>query len=142
MSDLYTVKVKMYHLSEEISEITITELITQREVRRDLNDVVIEHLFSLERSNAFQSPLSYLYEKNSKKAQTKQLLADYNYQLARNKLIIQLLEIYNKQGIIDLHPIQYQAFVESLNLNWDYLIYASDYDLAVLIKQKALTWKN
>lgn len=141
-NDLYNVRVKMYHLSEEINEITIREVRTQREIRRDLNDLVINHLFDLERSSAFQSPISYLYEKNSKKAHTRQLLADYNYELARNQLITQLLDIYNKQGIIDLPTVQYKAFVESLNMSWDNILYASDYELAVFIKQKALAWKN
>ncbi len=141
-TDYLKVKIQMYHFSEEISEVTIKEARTQREVRRDVKNLVAEYVFSLDRTNLIQSPITFFYEKNSKKALSKRLLVEYEFELEKNKLIGQLLDIYNAQEIIQVPPSEYKEFTKSLNLSWEYLMGLSDYDLAFYIKQKALEWKN
>jgi uncharacterized membrane protein len=138
----YNIKVRMSHLRDESKEVVISEARTQREVRRDIQSLVMAHAYALERPNAIQSPISAIYDQYSKKSQSKQLLQEYEFELAKNKLVKQLLDIYNKQGIINISPSDYKAFVSNLNLDWEFLVVASDYDLAVYIKQKALQWKN
>lgn len=138
----YNVKVRMTHLRDESREVTISAARTQREIRRDIYSLVMERAYAMERPSSIQSPISAIYEQYSKKSQSKQLLQDYEFELAKNKLVKQLLDIYNKQGIIDIPQSDYKAFVDHLNLDWEFLVVASDYDLAVYIKQKAFTWKN
>ncbi len=43
--------------------------------------------------------------------------------------------------MIDLPQEQYKAFVNNLDLDWEFMISASDYELALFIKKKALEWK-
>jgi hypothetical protein len=139
--DYSNVKVQMLHLSEEMNEVTIKESRTQREIRRDMRDLGMEHAAALQKAMV-TSPVSAIYDRYSKKALTHQLLIEYEYELAKCNLIYELLDIYNRQGIINIPPDQYKAFVTSLNLGWDYLGSAGDYDLAVFIKQKAIEWVN
>lgn len=138
--DFVNVKVRMLHLSEEIREVSIVQVRTQRDIRQDMYNLMVEHTFSLDGPDAMQSPISYLYSLNSKKSQTHQMLVEYEFQLAKNRLIMQLLDIYNKQGIIDMPQDQYKEFIEGLNLSWEYLISVSDYDLADYIKREAQHW--
>ena len=140
--DYYNIKVRLSHLSDESKEVTIYEVRSQREVRRDIQNLVIEHAFALERPNAVQSPISAIYEQYSKKSRSKQLLVEYEFELEKNKLVKQLLDIYNRQGIINISPSDYKAFIIDLNLDWDFLFVVSDYDLAVYIKQMAIAWKK
>jgi hypothetical protein len=139
--DFYNIKVRMSHLHDESKEVTISEIRSQQDIRRDIQYLIIEHAYSLERVNAFESPITAAYDKYNKKAQAKQLLEDYEFELAKNKLIKQLLDIYNKQGIINIAQADYKDFINNLNLQWDYLFDVSDYDLAVYIKEKAKRWK-
>lgn len=139
--DFVNVKVRMLHLSEEIREVSIVQIRTQRDIRQDMYNLMVEHTFSLESPDAMQSPISYLYSLNSKKSQTHQMLVEYEFQLAKNRLIMQLLDIYNKQGIIDMPQDHYKEFIEGLNLSWEYLISVSDYDLADYIKKEAQLWR-
>ncbi len=140
--DFMNIKVRLSHLRDESREITIYELRSQREIRRDMQNLVIEHAWSLERANAIQSPITAIYEQYSKKARSKQLLVEYEFELKKNSLVRQLLDIYNKQGIINIPESEYKEFISSLNLDWNYLYVVSDYDLAVFIKQRSLAWKN
>ncbi len=138
--DFVNIKVRMLHLSEEIREVSIVQVRTQRDIRQDMYNLMVEHTFSLDGPDAMQSPISYFYSLNSKKTQTHQMLVEYEFQLAKNRLIMQLLDIYNKQGIIDMPQDQYKEFIEGLNLSWEYLISVSDYDLADYIKREAQHW--
>ncbi len=141
-TDFLKMNILMYHLNEEINEITINEPRSQRDIRREVKNLVAEYVFSSDRASSIQSPISYLYEMNSKKAQSKRLLVEYNFELAKKKLIGELLDIYTLQGIIQMKHEQYEKFIESLGLSWDYLLEVSDYDLAVFIKQKAIEFEN
>ncbi len=139
--DFVNIKVRMLHLSEEIREVSIVQVRTQRDIRQDMYNLMVEHTFSLDGPDALQSPISYLYSLSSKKSQTHQMLVEYEFQLAKNRLIMQLLDIYNKQGIIDMPQDHYKEFIDGLNLSWEYLISVSDYDLADYIKKEAQFWR-
>jgi hypothetical protein len=138
----YSIKVKLSHFMEELREVTIREVRTQREVRKDLYYLNIGRELSDQRANAIQSPITALYEAYNKKARSKQILTAYEFELAKNKLIKELLTIYNKQGIIEIPESKYKDFLDYLNLDWDFLANASDYDLAEYVKRKAIEWSG
>ncbi len=140
--DYNNIHVGMVHLKEDVREVVVTQIRNQKDVRRDMQSLAYEYAYAQQRTNAVQSPLTAAYNAYSHKSQTKQLLQDYEFQLAKNKLIKQLLDIYNKQGIIDLPTDQYKLFIENIDLDWSFLIATSDYDLAVFVKQRALLWNN
>ncbi len=137
----YFIKVKMSRFFEELREVTIREVRTQPEIRNDMYYLNISRMISEERVNAIQSPITALYERYNKHAQSKQLLTAYEFELARNKLVKELLTIYNRQGIIDIPESKYRDFIAYLNLDWDFLSYATDYELAEYIKRKAIEYK-
>jgi len=140
--DYLNLRVGLSHLHENIREVVISRNRTQKEIRLDIERLAYDRAYANIRSNALQSPITKMYDQYSHKSKTKKLLRDYEFQIAKNNLIKQLLDIYNKQGIIDIAPDAYKAFIESLDLDWDFLITASDYDLALYIKRKAMEWKN
>jgi hypothetical protein len=138
----YFINVNLSHFQEVVKEITIYEARAQREIRHDISSLYMSRVYSLERVDAVQSPVTAIYEAYSRKAQSKRMLRDYEFEIAKNHLVQELLTIYNKQGIIAIPEKSYREFVEYLNLDWYYLTTASDYDLAVFIRQKAMEWNR
>lgn len=139
-TDVYTIAVKMGRFYEQVKEVTIYESRSQREIRRDMMLLTASRAYAKEGMDAFQSPITALYGRYSDKANSKALLQAYKFEQQKNKLIKELLDIYNKQKIIDIPSTSYREFIEYLNMDWGYLVTVSDYDLAVYIKQKAIEW--
>lgn len=141
-TDVYSISVKMGRFYEQVKEVTIYESRSQREIRRDLMLLTASRAYAMEGVDAFQSPITALYGRYSDKAKSKALLQAYEFELQKNKLIKELLDIYNKQKIIDIPSTSYRDFIEYLHMDWGYLVTVSDYDLAVYIKQKAIEWSK
>ena len=140
--DFLNLKVGLQHLKENLDEVVINKARTQREVRKDIQHLAYNYARAMQQADAVQSPVTALYNQYNHKAQAKTLLKEYEFLLAKNKLVLQLLDIYNRQGIIDMSADDRKKFTDDLNLDWDFLIATSDYDLAVFIKEKALAWKK
>lgn len=113
------------------------------ETPRDLDDIQkdIDELGSSEYSystekvgRAISSPISALYERFSKDARQQKELARLENEAMNKKVVKDLLNYYNQEDIINLAPKEYDFFISFCNLSDEFLSYASQYDVAVKIK--------
>jgi hypothetical protein len=92
--------------------------------------------------NAFESPITALYERFSKTAQSKRLVAEMEYQDNMNKVVRELLRAYVSYDVVYLEEEQFTAFINFLNIDEHFLKTASDYDLIVYIQGKLEHYKQ
>jgi hypothetical protein len=87
----YTIRVGLSHFMEVLKEVTIREVRTQKEIRDDLFYLNIGRLRSLETVDALHSPVTAMYNRYNKRAQSKQILTAYEFELSKNRLVKELL---------------------------------------------------
>ncbi|MEX2590901.1 MAG: hypothetical protein WD334_11910 [Chitinophagales bacterium] len=129
--------------------LTLQKLVVQLEgvmieTPRDLEDIQedIDQLGSSsydyntkKAGKAITSPISALYQRFSKDAQQQKELARLENEAMNRKVVKDLLNYYNQEGIIDLAKKEYDFFISFCDLNDQFLSYASQYDVAVKIKK-------
>ena len=91
--------------------------------------------------NVLQSPITALYERFSKTAQSKQKVAEMEYQDNINKVLKDLLRLYVSYDVVYLEEEQFTSFVYFLNIEEHFLKTASDYELITYIKDKLEHYK-
>ena len=72
----------------------------------------------------------------SKREKTKRMVAEMEYQDQQRDVVKEILRLYVHNDIIHLAPDEFNEFITFLNLNTDFLKYASDYELITYIKEK------
>ncbi len=86
--------------------------------------------------DAWQSPLTALYQAFSRKERSKRKVAELMNEDKRRELLREVLANYSRAGLIDLRYNEYNAFIDYLGLN-DFLLQSfTQYELAVFVKEK------
>jgi len=91
--------------------------------------------------DVMQSPITALYERFSKKAQSKRKVAEMEHQDNINNVLKDLLRLYVSYDVVYLEEEQFTAFVHFLNIDEHFLKTASDYELITYIKDKLEHYK-
>jgi hypothetical protein len=85
---------------------------------------------------AFQSPITALYQAFSKKERNKRWIAEQEYKDNKAKIVRELLSLYVAYDILELDENQFDIFIQFLNINEDFLKTASEMELVLFIKDK------
>lgn len=86
--------------------------------------------------DAISSPITFLYERFSQEGRSKALVAQLENEDRKNTVLKDLFRTYNRAGVMNLPESEFDSFILYLNMPEAYLRTASDYDLAVTIKQR------
>jgi hypothetical protein len=86
--------------------------------------------------DAVSSPITFLYERFSQEGRSKALVAQLENEDRKNAVLKDLFRTYNRAGVMNLPESEFDSFILYLNMPEQYLKTASDYDLAVTIKQR------
>lgn len=86
--------------------------------------------------DAVSSPITFLYERYSREGRSKALVAEMENEDRKNAILKDLFRTYNRAGVINLPESDFDAFIMYLNMPESYLRTASDYELALTIKQR------
>ncbi|MFM7566546.1 MAG: hypothetical protein ACKO4K_07350, partial [Flavobacteriales bacterium] len=92
--------------------------------------------------NAFQSPITALYQAFSKKEQQKQWINEQVFKDNQRKVVQELLRTYIAYDIISLTDREFDAFLTFLNLDINFLKTASELELITYIKDKYEHFKS
>jgi hypothetical protein len=92
--------------------------------------------------DAWESPITALYQSFSKREQSKRALAQMINNDNRRAVLKDLLYLYNLTELIKLHDSEYNDFIDYLNLNDQQMQAMSDYDLALFIRDRYLVYMN
>jgi len=137
------IRIYLYRLSYDLSEITVRR---QRELRQISEDIkklgYNKRDHKLTDVDAWESPITALYQAFSKKEQSKRALAQIINNDNRRAVIKDLLYLYNLTELIRMQESEYNDFIDYLNLNDQQMQAMSDYALAIFIRDRYLIYMN
>lgn len=137
------VTIGLNRLSYDLSEITVRRQRELRQISEDIKKLGYnkrEH--KLTDVDAWQSPITALYQSFSKREQSKRALAQMINNDNRRAVLKDLLYLYNLTELIKLPDSEYNDFIDYLNLNDQQMQDMSDYDLAIFIRDRYLIYMN
>lgn len=120
-----------------LKPIVIHPLKTLQQIKEEREQLTLkESKKMVEGISILQSPITALYERFSKRAQTIKKINEFKYQDEKSKILKELLSLYVNYEIIDLNEKDFDLFISFLNLNDEILKNTSDLELSTFIKDK------
>ncbi|PHR46802.1 MAG: hypothetical protein COA32_09990 [Fluviicola sp.] len=135
----------MIYLESKVQEYETVEVYpikSLEEIKKEREDLSKRETRTVTGVNVLQSPITALYERFSKKAQSKRLVAEMEHQDNINSILKELLRVYVSYDVVYLEEDQFEAFVYFLNIDEHFLKTASDYELITYIKDKLEHYKS
>lgn len=123
-------------LPQEVAEVVVKPLKTLEQIKEEREALAMQDTRMVSGINILESPITALYQAFSKKEQNKRWIAEQVYKDDQRKVVQELLRLYVAYDIIDLPETDFDAFMQFLNLNPDFLKTASELELITYIKDK------
>lgn len=137
MKTTYFLHVGLTLKNNELNPVTIFPVKDLKTIKQDRQGLGVEPTRTTEGvTDAVSSPITFLYERFSREGRSKALVAELENQDRKNAVLKDLFRTYNRAGVINLPEADFDAFILYLNMPEWYLKTATDYDLAVTIKQR------
>ncbi len=142
-SDTIEVMVALDRLRYELKEATVFIPRDLNRIEQDLKKLgYTPKDYRLTGVNAWQSPLTALYQEFSRKERSKRKVAELMNADRRRELMREVLANYTRSGLIALPYNEYDAFIDYLGLSDFFLRTFSQYELAYYIKQRYLEYDD
>ncbi len=121
---------------QEIDEVVIKPLKSLEEIKEERSALAMRETRQVTGIEVLNSPITALYQAFSKKEKSKRIVAKWEHEDNKSRIVQELLRNYVAYEIIDLSEEEFEEFVAFLNINEDFLKTASEYDLVTFIKDK------
>ncbi len=128
--------VGIYPKMRTIGEVVIRPLKSLDQIREEREALVMRDTRTVTGLNVFQSPITALYERFSKRGKSIALSSELRYKDQKAQLLQELLRLYVSYEIIDLDEEEFEEFITFLNINEEFLKTASEYELITYISDK------
>jgi hypothetical protein len=139
----YHISIALDRLSYDLSEITVRRQRELRQISEDIKKLGYHKKdYQLTSVDAWQSPITALYQSFSKKEQSKRALAQMINNDNRRAVLKDLLYLYNLTELIRMPENEYNDFIDYLSLSDQQMQSMSDYDLALFIRDRYLVYMN
>jgi hypothetical protein len=139
----YHISIALNRLSYDLSEITVRRQRELRQISEDIKKLGYHKKdYQLTSVDAWQSPITALYQSFSKKEQSKRALAQMINNDNRRAVLKDLLYLYNLTELIRMPENEYNDFIDYLSLSDQQMQSMSDYDLALFIRDRYLVYMN
>ncbi|MEJ6505170.1 MAG: hypothetical protein QNK70_00155 [Crocinitomicaceae bacterium] len=122
--------------AQVFDEVIIKPLKTLNQIKEERSSLALRETRMVTGIEAFQSPITALYQAFSKKEKNKRWIAEQEYKDNKAKIVKELLSLYVAYDILDLDENQFDIFIQFLNINEDFLKTASELELVLFIKDK------
>jgi len=116
--------------------VVVRPLKTLAQLKEERENITKRELPTVTVANAISSPITALYMAFSKREKTRRKVAEMEYIDQQHDIVQEILRLYVHHDILDLDNDDFEEFIVFLNLNTDFLMYASDYELITYIKYK------
>jgi len=134
---VYYVNVGLHMKENQLNAVTIFPVKDLKAIKQDRQGLGVEQTRTTQGvTDAVSSPITFLYERFSREGRSKALVAQLENEDRKNAVLKDLFRTYNRAGVIALAEADFDSFIMFLNMPEWYLKTASDYDLAVTIKQR------
>jgi hypothetical protein len=142
--DRFYVHVPLEKLFYALKEVSVFAPRTLNEIDKDIAklDSIRAYNRNFHDVNGLESPITYLYERFSKFARSKQKVAMWENEDLKRSILKDLFRIYIKHDIMDLSEEEFDAFIKYCNLSESFIKNATQFELVMAIKGKYETFKN
>ncbi|HET8964394.1 MAG TPA: hypothetical protein VFM99_10865 [Chitinophagales bacterium] len=142
-NDRFYIMVPLEKLYYTLKEVSVFAPRTLNEIDSDISslDSVRSYNRNFHDINGLESPITYLYERFSKFARSKQQVAIWENEDLKRSILKDLFRIYIKHDIMDLNEEEFDAFIKYCNLSESFIKNASQFELVMAIKGKYETFK-
>lgn len=121
---------------KDIDEVVIRPLKTLQEVKEERAALAMRETRTITGMEAFQSPITALYQRFSAKEQSKARVAELEYTDSKEAIVQELLRLYVAYDIIELDEEEFREFIAFMAIDDNFLKTASDMELITYIKDK------
>lgn len=133
----YYEKVGLTIKTNQLNAVTIFPVKDLQTIKQDRQSLGVAQTTTTHgATDAISSPITYLYERFSQEGRSKALVAQLENQDRKNAVLKDLFRTYNRAGVMNLPESEFDSFIMYLNMPEQYLKTASDYELALTIKQR------
>lgn len=123
--------------TNQLNAVTIFPVKDLQSIKQDRENLgVVQTNTTQGAADAMSSPITYLYERFSQEGRSKSLVAQLENEDRKNAVLKDLFRTYNRAGVMNLPESEFDSFILYLNMPEWYLRTASDYNLALTIKQR------
>lgn len=141
--DIYTIRVGLQMKTTTLNPVAIYPIKDLSEIKKQRDAIGKEQTRqTIGVADAFQSPITYMYERFSKEGKSREAVAILENEDRKHDILKELFRAYVRAGVIVMEETEFDNFILYLNLPEDFLRSASDYDLAVVIRQKYLQYRS
>lgn len=120
----------------DLDEFVIRPLKTLQQVREERASLALRETRTITGIEAFQSPITALYQRFSKTEKAKAWVAQQEYRDGQQMVQQELLRMFVAYDIVDLKEEEFEDFINFLAIDDDFLRTASDSELITFIKDK------
>jgi hypothetical protein len=139
----YRVEIRMKQLRFNLPEVSIIAPRDLEAIQRDIDGLGFdERDYRTSGVNAFQSPITFLYEAFSKRERSKRLVAEMRNDDRRRELLKELFAKYVEYEIIALEDHEFDAFVDFMDPGDESLKRFSQYEFIIYVKESFAAYKR
>jgi hypothetical protein len=125
----------------ELKEVSVFANRSLNEIQNDIDKLGVNKTYNTSGANAFESPITALYERFSKFEQSKRKVAEWENEDLKRDILRDLFRLYVKNEVIDLKDEEFDAFIKYLNFDDEFIKNATQFELVMAIKGKYESFK-
>lgn len=135
--DHYEVDLRLRPISVQLAEVEILPERTLREIQKDIDKLGYkESDYRISTVNAFESPITWLYQEFSRRERSKRLVAQLENEDRKRELLKELLTKYVAYDIINLNDEAFDDFIDFLNVPDEVIKGLSQYEFLLYVKKR------
>ncbi len=127
---------------QELEAVEVRPLKSLQQIKEEREALALRETRVVTGVSALQSPITALYQAFSKKERIKRWVAEQEYQDDQRRILKELLRTYVVYDIIELTDEEFDAFIDFLNMDDQFLKTASEYDLIIFVQDKFEHYKR
>lgn len=133
----YRIQVRLEPLMVQLAEVEILPERTLREIQKDIEKLGYkESDYRVSKVDAFQSPITFLYQEFSRRERSKRMVAYLENEDRKRELLRELLVKYVAYDIINLHDEAFDDFIDFCAVPDEVIKGLSQYEFLVWVKKK------
>ncbi len=129
-------------LSKNLKEVQIIAPKSASEIRTEIQKLHLEATDVYKDVNAFQSPITALYEAFNKNERAKRTVAALEYEENRTRILKDICRLLRSYQVIDPSEKELEAFVHFIPLDESFLKGSTDYEIGLTVKEAFLKFKK
>ncbi len=134
-------KVYLLPLHQQLHEVQIIATKSPDVIRKEIDQLHLENPNTNKHYDAFNNPITALYEAFNKNERAKREVAAMEYHDAKKKILKETCRLLMTYDVMRLNEDQLEAFVNYLDINEEFLKQSTNYELGVAIKMQYLVFK-